>query len=460
MLAKIFRLNLLLLGTAMPVLASETSFSEIHQCYSKADQPGSAILLARGDHVIYKNAIGLADLDSKLALSDQDVFQIGSVTKQFTAAAIMLLEQQGKLSSADKLAQYFPQYPQLNSNITLAQVLSHSAGLADYLDNPATMKLTQDYAALDAVVAELMKDKAIAAPGEKYSYSNTGYVLLGKIIEQVSERSYASFMQASIFQPLGLKNTQVISQKSPEQGVKGYTRKTQEQKQQKQQQQATQYILPDRVDRSWIHAAGGITSTLNDMVLWQQALKDGKLLQSKNYARMTTPYQLNSGEKIKYGFGFDIYPISGKASISHQGRVPGYASWAVYFPDEHVYGITLSNNDSVHPGPALLHLLGIALKVLPPTIDVPISPIYTKQFVGQYQLENGDIRTISLLDGQLMAQYNQGEKHRLQVRKDNAVSYACNSDYFQLVNQDGKPGLQEVSLYFGPGPIAYKIQSE
>lgn len=451
MLAKTFLLNLVLLGTAMPVLASEKSFSEIHQCYSKTNQPGSAILLAQDDHVIYKNAIGLADIDSKLALSDQHVFQIGSVTKQFTAAAIMLLEQQGKLSSADKLAQYFPQYPQLNNKITLAQVLSHSAGLADYLDNPATMKLTQDYAELDTVVAELVKDKAIAAPGEKYSYSNTGYILLGKIIEQVSGRSYARFMQANIFQPLGLKNTQVISKKPLDKGVKGYTRK---------QQQPTQYILPDRVDRSWIHAAGGIASTLDDMARWQQALKDGKLLQSKNYAQMTTPYQLNSGEKIKYGFGFDIYPISGKASVSHQGMVPGYASWAVYFPDENVYGVSLSNDDSVHPGPALLHLLGVVLKLLPPTIDAPISPLYTKQFVGQYQLGNGDIRTISLLDGQLMSQFNQDEKRRLQIRKDNAVSFFCSSDYFQLVNQEGKSGLQQISLYFGPGPIAYKILSE
>ncbi|MBU2969173.1 beta-lactamase family protein [Pseudoalteromonas sp. C2R02] len=416
------------------------------QCYAEPSEPGIAVLVSKQGKVIYKHALGLADVSKTTSITTDSIFQIGSITKQFTAAAILLLEQQNKLSLSDTLSDFLPYYSKAGKNITLGKMLSHTSGLPNYLGNSETMLKAKKYAHIDMILTQLSKDPLIVEPGEQYAYSNTAYVFLGKVIEQVSGLSYAQFMQQNIFNPLNLKNTFVITTtESDPKIVKGY-----------EKNKDGQIIDLMPVDRSWIAAAGAIASNLGDMHKWHLSLINGDLINAQNFKKMITPFKLNSGEAINYGLGFDIYPINHKKSISHQGSVPGFFSFSAYFPEQNVYGIALSNSNT-HPGPALLHILSKGLKTLPDKVSV-INPLDINKLVGQYDIGDGEVRTISFENNQLFSQKQGKEKYPLVLRENNAFSFECDSDYFQLITTDeGKVGLQRRSLYFGKGNISLKL---
>jgi len=424
----------------------EDIHDDILQCYAQSSAPGIAVLVSKQGKVIYKQALGLADVSTKAALTTNSVFQIGSVTKQFTAAAILLLQQQNKLSLSDTLSEFLPYYPKAGKKITLGQMLSHTSGLPNYLGNPETLFKAKNYAQIDTVLAQLSKDQMIAEPGEKYAYSNTAYVFLGKIIEQVSGLSYTQFMQKNIFEPLKLKNTFVITAtESDSKIVKGY-----------EKNKDNQIVDLMTVDRSWIAAAGAIASNLDDMHKWHLSLINGDLIKAHNYKKMITPYKLNSGETTNYGLGFDVYSINHQKSISHQGSVPGFFSFSAYFPEQNVYGIALGNSN-MHPGPALLHALSKGLKTLPKKVNV-INAQYINKLVGEYDLGEGKVRTISFENNQLFSQKTGKQKYPLVIRDNNSFSFECDSDYFQLIKtEQGKTALQVTSLYFGKGDISLKL---
>jgi len=445
-----FMRYLKLLSLSMLLVCSLARGEEINddtlQCYAQPSDLGIAILVSKQGQVIYEHALGLADVSTKSPLTAGSVFQIGSITKQFTAAAILLLEQQNKLSLNDTLSQFLPYYPKVSKKITVGQMLSHTSGLPNYLGNPETMLMSKNYAQIDAVLAQLSKDPLIALPGEQYAYSNTAYLFLGKIIEQVSGLSYAQFMKKNIFEPLKLKNTFVITEtESNSKIVKGYEKNN--------DGQLVDYM---QVDRSWIAAAGAIASNLNDMNKWHLSLINGELINAQSYKKMVTPFKLSSGESINYGLGFDIYPINHQKSISHQGSVPGFSSFSVYFPDQNVYGIALSNSNA-HPGPALLHVLSKGLKNLPKKVNT-INTLDINKLVGQYDLGDGKVRTISFENNTLFSQKEGKDKYPLVIRENNSFSFECDSNYFQLVTtEQDKVGLQMTSLYFGKGDISLKL---
>lgn len=426
------------------------SLDSILACYAQPDKPGLGIILSQSGKTVYQAAVGMADITTKTPLNVDQLFEIGSVTKQFTAAAILLLQQQGKLSVNDRLHQYLPNFPHHRDKITLAHLLSHTSGLADYLDNAQTMAQTDKKQSSAFIVEQVSLDLPIALPGVQYQYSNTGYLLLGRVIEVVSGLSYADFMQQKVFTPLGLTHTQVNTQSNTWQTlankVTGYSR---------EQKAPTQYIAPQQVDRSWIGAAGAIVSTLADMSRWHQALKGGKLVNEQAYRRMVTPYTLSSGEAIRYGFGFDIYPINGQSTISHQGMVPGYFSWSVYYPKKDVYAMVYSNDDTTHPGPAALHMVSQQLGLLPQGKSKVLNAEQAAVYTGQYHYNNGDIRTIGFENGQLTSQYNQHPKRIVTVKDHHKMVMDCYDDYLEFsTNAEGKKQLQTVSLFAGQTDLA------
>ena len=215
-------------------------------------------------------------------------------------------------------------------------------------------------------------------------------------------------------------------------------------------------MSPIKVDRSWIHASGAITSTLEDMSRWHQALVSGKVISKHSYQKMITPTVLNNGETSPYGFGLYNYPISGKMTINHEGWIPGFMTWSIYLPDDDLYAVAFSNNDAKHPGPLVLDMIAKQLKLSPAPIT-DINKGLTENLVGKYQFTNQRVMTISEVNKQFYAQINKEPKQRLILRADNSFSFECTENFYRLGNENNTITLTPVSLYRGEGQPLRKV---
>ncbi|BDX04808.1 serine hydrolase domain-containing protein [Planctobacterium marinum] len=450
----VFSLCLGMFGVSATAQAQD--FEKIMQCHYSADAPGMAVRLEQSGQLIYSNALGLANIDEKRPLREDSVFQIGSATKTFTAAAILKLAKQKKLSLQDPLGKFIPTLNSEYSKLTIARVLSHTAGLPDYLDNPEVTAIWDKYATIDQVLNIVTKQALIAEMGQRYSYSNMGYLLLGKVIEVASGLPFSQFMQNSFFKPLKMNSTFVITKGTTAGSTNGYTLS---------QDGPEQYIKPDdpseslwNIDRSWIYAAGAIASTLADMSLWNKALKSGKVISKDSYQMMTTKATLEDGTAVNYGFGIDIYPISGMESFSHQGRVPGFFAWNITFPQQELSATIFSNQDTQHPGPALLDMISVQLGLSPqPVTETSDIEALASKLVGKYETADSEVLTITFENKQLYAQFEGQTKRMLIPRENDAYSYECTENYFQLrVNQENSE-IVPVDLYRGAQPALVKL---
>ena len=215
-------------------------------------------------------------------------------------------------------------------------------------------------------------------------------------------------------------------------------------------------VSPIKVDRSWIHASGAITSTLEDMSRWHQALVSGKVISKHSYQKMITPTVLNNGETSPYGFGLYNYPISGKKTINHEGWIPGFMTWSIYLPENDLYAVAFSNNDAKHPGPLVLDMIAKQLNLSPSPITYTNTG-FAKDLVGKYQFTDQRIMTISQENRQVFAQINNEPKRRLILRADNAFSFECTENYYKLRKKNEAITLTPVSLYRGEGQPLRKI---
>ena len=232
---------------------SQQRFDEILACHTKENEPGMAVIISQGGKLRYRNARGLANAELGVPLRPDNVFHIGSVTKQFTAAAILLLQEQEKLNLDDDIRQYVAAWPATEQPVTLRQLLSHTSGLSDYVeDQEIFTQKVQEQTSLDEMLTLFADQASVGAPGEQFKYSNTGYILLGKVIEVVSGQSYGEFLRQQIFQPLGMENTRLADREFLANRADGYTHS------------ATGMINADRtpafrrampIEMIWTHAA-------------------------------------------------------------------------------------------------------------------------------------------------------------------------------------------------------------
>ena len=225
----------------------------------KETHPGFAVLVSREGKVLFNKAYGLADVKGKMANTPNTTFRIGSVSKQFTAAAILRLQERGELSVEDSLAKYYPEWPN-GGNITLHHLLTHTSGMYSYTSHPLFAFQVSKPANIASLIPAIQKEKVNFAPGEKWAYCNSGYFLLGLIIEKVSRKSYGRFLETEFFIPLGMKNTGVhVAGKEPEGEALGYAKGI------------LGYRLSNNWDMSWAGGAGALYSTTADLHRWNEA---------------------------------------------------------------------------------------------------------------------------------------------------------------------------------------------
>lgn len=369
------------------------------------DGSGAAILVARGDEVLYRGARGLADVKTGKPLTPDSVFRIGSVSKQFAAAGLLKLVEAGKLSLDSPLSKFVPNFPN-GDHITVLQLLNHTSGVKDYThiaawrDGPIEKDLST--AQLIATFKDAEPD---FAPGEDWAYDNSGYALVGAVIEAVSGQSWHAYLRNALFKPLGLTHTGYgADPKFSEQQVHGYSLDDGK-------------VVPAKVISMTIpNAAGALVSTVDDLLKWNRALHEGRVLKSATYTRMITP--VGKAVEAKYGFGIELATVQGQPMLEHSGGIFGFESMLEYVPGPDISVVVLQNNDSNddHKGPDMIarKLAAAALGApYPESTPIAISSTLLEQFEGVYRIDKDTARVLRVVDGTLTSQRTGGQRSGL-----------------------------------------------
>lgn len=383
---------LLLIGKTAAAQDLTPKFDEYMTALSKQGFTGS-VLVSRDGKVLFSKGYGMANVELDAPNVPQTKFRLGSVTKQFTAAAILLLQERGKLSVTDPICKYVDNCPAAWSEVTIHHLLSHTGGIPNFTSFPDYMPKMMMPVTTQEMIARF-KDKSLDfKPGEKWSYSNSGYFLLGFVIEKAAGEPYESFLQKNIFDPLKMTST-------------GYDHLATILK-----HRATGYSLAQGkmvnsafIDMTQPYSAGSLYSTVGDLFLWNEALFGGKVLSAKSFEAMTTPVKNNYG----YGLGITVNP--NRKAISHGGGINGFSTNLIRFPEEKVTVVVLRNADygASNPGKISLDLAAILFGEKSETAAAPsevkVDPKIYDAYVGRYELAHNFILTITKMGDRLMAE--------------------------------------------------------
>lgn len=359
----------------------------------KPGEPGCAALVAKNGQIIYKKAFGLADLELNVAMQPDMVFRIGSITKQFTAVAILQLMEQGKLSLQDDITKFIPDYPTQAYTITIEHLLTHTSGIKSFTNVPELEKYNKTDMKPGEVI-DLFKNQPMEfAPGTKYNYNNSGFFLLGYIIEKVSGKTYAEYIQDSFFTPSGMtgscygSDTKIIKNRAS-----GY----QPGKDGVENAEYLSMLLP--------YAAGSIQSTVEDLFKWNQAVHSYKLVKKETLDKAFTEYKLTNGKGTGYGYGWALSQIQGSPTIEHGGGINGYLTSGIYLPQEDVF-VALFLNSTVK-APDFLSQKMAALAIGKPlkTTTIELDDETLEQYTGIYEDDEGTQRMITREGNQLFSQ--------------------------------------------------------
>ncbi|HVS16636.1 MAG TPA: serine hydrolase [Thermoanaerobaculia bacterium] len=372
-----------------------------------ADEPGAAAIAVRDGEVVYRGARGMADVELGVPLEPDMVFRLGSITKQFTAAAVLLLEEQGKLSIDDPITRFLPDYPTHGHTITIAHLLAHTSGIRSYTGIPGWMqgKIKQDLT-LEELIDGFESEPMDFAPGERFLYNNSGYVLLGAIIEKASGRTYQEVIDEEIFRPLGMTASyygdhgRIIPRR-----VKGYDGGP------------GNYRNAQYLSMSQPHAAGSLLSTVDDLAHWDATLHTDDLLGQESRKKQVTPFTLNDGSSTGYAYGLSIGELRGRPSISHGGGIFGFSTFALRLPEDRVYVAVLSNDTGrpVRPGYVAQKIAAMVIGDPFPeweAVERPAAEL--EQYVGVYRIDEESTRIVKLVDGKLVTQRTGGPRSAIE----------------------------------------------
>jgi D-alanyl-D-alanine carboxypeptidase len=293
--------------------------------------PGAAVAVLRDGEFIHRKAYGLADLEWGTALRPDCSFRIASLTKQFTATAIMRLADQDALSIDDPLEKHLSGFDPRGRTVTLRHLLNHTSGIRNH-DDGHTRRTDRPTIPRELLLKEIMAAPFDFEPGCRYLYCNSGYILLGAVIEAVSGQDFEIFLRTEFFEPLGMARTRLcLADAVIPLRARGYVRG----------RSGFHNARPDPTN--WSHSAGGLCSTLDDLAIWDRALSDGRVVERDSFARMTEPTPLADGSLYAYGFGWGMATYAGRRLHHHTGGVSGFACQMARLTDEALTTIVLSN---------------------------------------------------------------------------------------------------------------------
>jgi CubicO group peptidase (beta-lactamase class C family) len=413
-----------------------------------ADGPGAAVLVRRDGRTVLREGFGLANLDLRVPIDPSHVFEIGSVTKQFTGAALLRLAEQGKLALEDPITKFVPGLPAAYQAITLTHLLTHTAGVPSYTGLPEWRPRWREDMTVDTLIG-LFRDRPLEfVPGQSWSYSNSGYILLGAAIEKVSGKSYEDYVEQELFAPLGMTSSRYGHQEEVVPGkANGYVKGP------------DGWANAPYLSLTQPYAAGSLMSTVDDLGRWSDALESGKAIAPASRDRMFTPAVLRGGEhdgvSTRYGLGNGVPSIAGHAAHEHGGGIPGYVCDLLRVPDADLLVVVLSNNMAVSPDRLVRKIAEKALGGRPPAAPaVALSAAALDDYVGVYRMpEIATGRRIVTRDGDaLRLRSTGGEADGLRALGDDRFETVENRSAVRFL-RDAGGNIVAVEVDDGSGPM-------
>ena len=367
------------------------------------NEPGGAILVAKQGEIIYLGAFGKASLEDNIKNKPDFSYKIGSISKQFTAVGILMLQEEGNLNVEDPITKYVPDFPE--HGITISQLLNHTAGVTNYTNMADWPIENWVEERTPAQMIDLFKDKPLDfQPGTDFRYSNSGYILLGAVIEAVSGMTYAEFINNRILKVVGMDHT-FYGDDKPENVTmaKGYTPSSD-----------GKFKPAMELSMSQAYAAGALVSSVGDQYKWIQAIRDNKLIREESREKAWTGATLPSGKKTHYGYGWMQDEIQGSPSIEHGGGIFGFVSIGVYLPQEDIFVSILTNRDGKSPQEMAVRIAAAVMNK--PYIvedEIALTEQQLNDYVAIYDFEDGSSRTITREGDHLISQRSGSVKMKL-----------------------------------------------
>jgi len=417
--------------------------ADVRTILQRTGAPSATILIAEHGQVVYRHAYGLRDREHHVPTTVDTYYEIGSITKQFTAAAILQLQEAGKLHLDDKLSTYLPNAPHAGE-VTLRQLLSHTSGMPEYLDAMDAAKTVDKPASFDKLMSYITGKPLDFPPGSHWSYSNTGYILAGRVIEVVSHESYRHYVQTHLLDPARMAHIFTVAEenKLPNMAI-GYDREDGQ-------------IKPARTIAASVGwAAGFLVSTVDDLEKWNTALRSGKIVTAADYALMATSVKTAQGD-AGYGLGLFVDSIDDQPRVGHTGGSLGFTTANEYFPRQDTQIIAFTNFvDNPEPGETITTAIfedlnpDIAAAAMRPSPgEDPTITAKTKAYFAQ--LQAGDQGS-----PYLAAKLNQKMKAGLAKRlADEFKGYGQPTAFvFKGRHTDAGKTFNDYVIRFGPGSL-------
>ncbi len=318
-----------------------------------SDGPGGTALVAKNGEIVFHKAFGKADLGFGLDMKLDHSFGIGSITKQFTSCAILRLMEEGKLALDDDITRFIPDYPTHGHHISIEHLLTHTSGIKSFTRLKEWDKEFWKKDLSPSEMIEFFKNEPMDfAPGEDFLYNDSGYFLLGHIVEIVSGMSYGDYLDETFFRPIGMNNTYVGSNhRVAEDRASGYKRNS-----------SNEYENADYISMTQPHGAGVLFSTVEDLSKWYDGLYEGKVINKTNLEKAQTSFLLDNNEPTGYGYGWFVGDLKGSSMVQHIGTIMGYHSSSLYLLEEKVFVAVLANCDCHLPWNAAFKMAGISIE--------------------------------------------------------------------------------------------------
>ncbi|TDR22588.1 serine hydrolase domain-containing protein [Marinicella litoralis] len=374
----------------------------LHDLFGQAG-PGGAALVVKDGKTIYRKAFGMANLELNVKMTPEHIFRVGSITKQFTAVAILQLVEAGKIDLDADITEYIKDYPTHGHHISIKHLLNHTSGIKSYTgmskwDHEVHKKDFTPSALIDFFKNEPMD----FAPGEQFKYNNSGYILLGHIIELVSGESYADYIENHIFKPLNMNHSSYGStSKIINNRAYGYA------------QADGEYKNADFLSMTQPYAAGSLLSTVDDIHTWYKAIMADQVISQESRAMAHQMGVLNNGEKIGYGFGWNIGNLQGSPMIEHGGGINGFLTASLILPQENVFVAVFSNCMCNYPGDAVNEIAAIVIDKPFAFEKISLDEALLQSYQGVYEITPDNTRIITFDEGKLFSMRTGGAKYEI-----------------------------------------------
>lgn len=439
---------------AHPVFAQlppdfEKQVNEICKEWDKSDKPGGLVGVAVDGKLVFAKGYGLANMETKTPNAKDTVMDVGSVSKQFTAMCILLLEEQGKLKTEDEFTKYVPEVPTFGQKITIDHLLHMTSGLRDYLNVWATegWNFVDAKTFQDAIDTMSRQTGANDPPGTKWNYCNAGYMMMAVIVQRLSGQSLAQFAEKNIFEPLGMSNTRFETEETGM--IPG---------------RATSYaqIAPNKyvglMSALGVYGDGGVLTTLEDMTKWHENFYANKLgkKDQKLIEKMLTVAKLNDGKPTNYACGLVHDEVAGQKRVQHGGNWLGYNAMTARFPEKHVSIFTLGNDGTNLSNPFNKKIAEAYFGKTPeaPSArkEVEVAEDVLKTYPGIYGLPDGRTATVTLEGKQLSIQVTGQPKFPVFAESETKFFLKVVDAQFEFVKDD-KGNVTSAKIYQGGGIV-------